>query len=290
MKTLRFVAALVLFLGALGIGLGSADALSIVPVGAPTINCIFDLTCTILVTDTTDTITLPFSVGTGFLQSRTFTGQPGSPAAGLFGYDYRIDLTGISGLTALPCIDTLRIDFGPVVSTLNFDGLGGPDQVYVVTSGGLGTVGPTAANQVGDTIEFRFDQPVCPQSTSYFFGLVSEKPPIDVVATVHEILTGTTLSLKARAPQRLAAAGNIIRLLTEQVNRLPLQGGIQNALGTKLRAAMMVLDAHHTGAACGLLGAFTNQVQAQAGKALTMKEAMGLMHMAMEAEIAIGCQ
>ncbi len=58
-----------------------AVPLSIVNVSAPPINCVFDASCTVVVNDTTAPITLPGS-GTGFFQSRTFRGLPGSPAAG----------------------------------------------------------------------------------------------------------------------------------------------------------------------------------------------------------------
>jgi hypothetical protein len=180
--------------------------LKVVNVGAPSINCVFDPSCTVTVTDTTDTIPIPAG-GTNFLQSRTFVGKPGSPANGLYAYEYRIDLRNAIGITYIPCISSMKIEFGPVVSTLDYDsdGVTG-DQVYVVTSGGLGSVGLASAEKDGDDVTFNFSLPVCAgghpgdgQST-FFFGLVSTQPPRSITATVKET-TGTVYDVQARAPQ-----------------------------------------------------------------------------------------
>src|SRR6266851_831504 len=115
----------------------AAAPLKVVNVSAPAINCVFNPPCTVLVNDTSDNITLSAG-GTGFLQSRTFTGKPDSPAAGLYAYEYRIDLRNAVGATAISCIDSVTFDFGTVVSTLDYNGDGKGDQVFVVTSGGIG--------------------------------------------------------------------------------------------------------------------------------------------------------
>jgi hypothetical protein len=180
--------------------------LKVVNVGAPSINCVFDPSCTVTVTDTTDTIPIPAG-GTNFLQSRTFVGKPGSPANGFYAYEYRIDLSNAIGITYIPCISSMTIEFGPVVSSLDYDsdGVTG-DQVYVVTSGGLGSVGLASAEKDGDDVTFNFSPPVCAgghpgggQST-FFFGLVSTQPPRPITATVKET-TGTVYDVQARAPQ-----------------------------------------------------------------------------------------
>jgi N-acetylneuraminic acid mutarotase len=56
-----------------------------------------------------------------------------------------------------------------------------------------------------------------------------------------------------------------------------------------LRNVLGRLDAGQTEAACGELGAFIQQVQAQAGKKLTEDEAAALIQAAMDAKAAIGC-
>jgi hypothetical protein len=181
-------------------------ALKVVDVSAPAINCVFDPSCTVIVTDSTAPIPLPAG-GTNFLQSRTFMGTPGAPAGGLHGYEYRIDLRNAVGITYIPCLSAMTLEFGPVISTLDYNGdeeVG--DRVYVVTGGGLGSVGLASATQWGNTITFNFTAPVCAggspgsgQST-YFFGLVSAQPPRPVTATVRET-TGSVHNVPTRAPQ-----------------------------------------------------------------------------------------
>ena len=99
----------------------------------------------------------------------------------------------------------LKITFGPVVS-LNYNGVGGTEQVFVITAGGLGSVGPSSVDKTGNVVTFNFDKPFCSGSspghgqTSFFFGLSSTKPAHAVTATV-STTTGGPLSLNARAPQ-----------------------------------------------------------------------------------------
>lgn len=191
---------------ALGLSLTAGCALKVVNVGAPAINCTFDPSCTVTVSDTTAPIPLPAG-GTNFLQSRTFTGKPGAPANGLHAYEYRIDLSNALGLTYIPCVSSLILEFGPVVGTMDYDGDGvAGDQVYVVTSGGLGSIGLASAKKSGNAITFNFSSPVCAggspgggQST-YFFGLLSAEPPRPVTATVRET-GGPAYDVPVRAPQ-----------------------------------------------------------------------------------------
>src|SRR3954454_23674791 len=88
-----------------------AQPLKIVEVSAPAINCVFNASCKITVSDTTGNILLPtVSPGTAWLQSRSFAGQPGTPAAGLTGYNYRISMTQPAGQA--DCITGFTINFG----------------------------------------------------------------------------------------------------------------------------------------------------------------------------------
>lgn len=180
--------------------------LKIVKVGAPAINCVFNPTCTNVVNDTSANVTLSTG-GTGFFQSRTFNGKPGSPAAGLFVYEYRLDLRDAVGLTAIACVDWVSFDFGPVVNTLDYNGdRRRGDQVFVVTKGGLGTIGIASANKVGNKITFKFTSPVCgggrpgAGQTTFFWGLVSKTGPHFVTAKVHET-GGVVHNIQARTPK-----------------------------------------------------------------------------------------
>jgi len=179
-----------------------AGQLTIVEVAAPPINCVFHLNCIIPVTDSTAPVPLPFTAGSPFLQSRTFGGTLGTPAAGMFGYEYRLDLSSAAG--ALDCLLGLVVDFGPV-ATLPY-ATGKTGHVYVIKQGGLGTVGIKSAEQDGSVITFEFDKPMCVgtnagmgQST-FFFGAASTKQPHEITAGIYGFGSPPFISLKARAP------------------------------------------------------------------------------------------
>jgi len=178
--------------------------LKVVNVSAPAINCVFNPACTVTVNDTSDNVTMSAG-GTGFLQSRTYKGAAGSPAAGLFAYEYRLDLRNAVGLLNIACIDWMTISFGPVIGTLNYGGDAKPDQVFVVTGGGIGTIGIASAIQTSGNIKFKFTSPVCEGGapgkgdSSFFWGLVSKTSPKFVTAVLHET-GGATHTVKARSP------------------------------------------------------------------------------------------
>ena len=183
-----------------------AAPLKVANVGAPAINCVFTAAspCTIRVSDTSADVPMNAG-GTGRLQSRTFKGLPGSPADGMFAYEYRLNMTDAVGAVNIACIDWLSISFGPVVNILDFDRDQKPDQVFVITSGAVGTIGLASAVQTADTIRFKFSKPVCEGSapekgdSSFFWGMVSKSAPKDVTAILHET-GGATHVVKARSP------------------------------------------------------------------------------------------
>jgi hypothetical protein len=183
-----------------------AAPLKVVNVAAPAINCIFTTAspCSIRVSDTAADVPLSGG-GTGRLQTRTFKGLTGSPADGMFAYEYRLNLADALSDTNAGCIDWMSISFGPVVNTLDYDRDQKPDQVFVITSGGVGTIGLASAVQTADTIKFKFNKAVCAGSapgkgdSSFFWGLVSKSQPRDVTAILHET-GGATHVVKARSP------------------------------------------------------------------------------------------
>jgi hypothetical protein len=188
----------------------AADAgpLSVVNVNAPAYNFVFSPAGTIRVSDTVDTFAVSGAVGLARLQSRTAIGQPGAPAAGKYLYAYRLNLTDVYGITFTPCIKSMKIRFGSIVSTFDYnsDGIAG-DQVFVVTSGGLGSVGVASATQSGSDVTFTFaGGGVCAGSSpgtgdsSFFFGLVSTRESKFVTATITDG-SSITYSPQARAPK-----------------------------------------------------------------------------------------
>lgn len=183
----------------------SAVPLEIAEVWAPAINCVCDGDCRITVNDSTAVVTLPAATGEGFLQSRTApSGEAGTTGEGFVPYEYRLDLRPIGGVTALPCFTELSLDFGDH-RPLDYDGDGDPEDVFVVTGGGLRSVGLASADRTGDRITFRFAPAVCAGNrpgageSNFFFGLAGSAPPRPVTAQA-TLSLGGTLDLAAGAP------------------------------------------------------------------------------------------
>ncbi|HXC55244.1 MAG TPA: hypothetical protein VNU97_08120 [Rhizomicrobium sp.] len=182
-----------------------SGALTFVNVGAPAINCVFNIACTVTVTDSLGAISLePGVSGTAQLQTRTFMGAAGAPGAGLTSYEYRVDMTGASSDGEVPCVTDLAVDFG-AVSRLSFDGTGQAYDVYVVTQGAVGTVGLFSVTKTGNVVDFVFNQPVCAGHSggaglsSDFIGIASAFVPKTVTANLG--WPGTLgLAVAARAP------------------------------------------------------------------------------------------
>lgn len=186
----------------------AAEELEITNVRAPDINCIFDTDCRIVVDDSVATFELPGASGEGRLQSRLSPpGESGTPGEGLTEYSYRIDLRNTVGVLNIPCIRSMRIDFGDV-APLNYDDDPATEDVFVVTAGGLGSVGPARAVKTGRMIEFSFSG-LCAGGrpgagvSSYFFGLASAERPREVTV---ELDSGSeTISVQGRAPEAASA-------------------------------------------------------------------------------------
>ena len=195
--------------GGLAVLPAAASPLSVATVGAPAINCVFSQPvnghCTVTVTDSVGTIAMPFGVsGVGRVQSRTFVGAAGTPGAGMTAYEYRVDLTGAVSNGEVPCVTDLQIEFGATVK-LPYKATSAKFDIYVITSGGTGTVGVFSAERTGNSVDIVFNQPVCAGPSpgtglsSYFVGLASAGVPRSVVA--HVGWPGLNpISVQARGP------------------------------------------------------------------------------------------
>jgi hypothetical protein len=179
--------------------------LNVVTVAAPAVNCVFSANCTVTVTDSVGQLPLGNldKPNTAWLQSRTFTGAAGTPGAGKTGYEYRLDMTQASG--ALECVGGIVVNFGPV-SQLPYKN-NQPADVYVITQGGLGTIGIGSADKDGDVITFNFAKFICASepanaaNTTFFFGLASVNPPTPISAGVFAAGNPPYFSVPARAPK-----------------------------------------------------------------------------------------
>ena len=186
-----------------------AQLLKIVEVGAPAVNCVFQTDCQIPVTDSAGNILFPtLEPGTAWLQSRTFAGETGAPAAGMTGYQYRISLTQTSGISE--CIVGFNLNFG-AHKQLPYKDSSLAD-VYVVTTGGLGTVGLKSAERFGDVIAFALSEPLCADGppnikrTTYFIGLATTSPPMHINAQIVVIGTPPIYAVDARVPTHAVPA------------------------------------------------------------------------------------
>jgi hypothetical protein len=183
-----------------------AQPLVVVDVNAPAVNCVFNASCTITVGDTTGIIALPFLAvpGKAWLQSRTFSGAAGTPAAGKTGYMYRISLTEAGG--SAECLGGLVLNFGPVAKLPYSNNQ--PADVFVITTGGLGTIGLKSAEKSGDVISFQLAKPLCLsggpdiKNTTFFFGLAANNPPAPapIAAQIWSVGMPPFFSVEARVP------------------------------------------------------------------------------------------
>ena len=195
-RSLRIVSLLVL---TLALSVPAMAAYNKVNTSAPAINCVFSTTCSISVTDLGSDMP-----NGGRIQSRIFQGQPGSPAAGKYVYEYRINMTNAVGILSVPWANALWIsNWGPVLSyDYNFDAVA-TDQVFVVTAGGIGTEAPTLASYSAPWTYFQFQNAVYGGSfpgdgeSSYFFGLVSNYPPVQKTGWVYTDTGWVTVTVYA---------------------------------------------------------------------------------------------
>src|ERR1041384_3467968 len=70
--------------------------IDLVDVGAPEINCAFSPNCRLLVSQVFNPFILPGTTGFGILETRVYSGETGSAGPGIYGYEYRVDLTGVT--------------------------------------------------------------------------------------------------------------------------------------------------------------------------------------------------
>jgi hypothetical protein len=167
------------------------------------VNCLFAPSCKVTVTDTLGIYPpKPGYSGHPRLQSRTFAGKAGTAGAGLTAYLYRVDFSAASAVADQNCAIDLKVDIGPI-SKLPYNN-GPPADVFVVTTGGIGTIGLASANETGNVVTFTFAAsplPVCPKQSSFFFGLAAKGKPRPVTAQSDLNFGGGTVNVAARAPK-----------------------------------------------------------------------------------------
>ena len=195
-----------------------AAPLTTAKVGAPAVNCVFNVTCKITVTDTVGEFALPGASGKGRLQSRTFVGKTDAKGT-IRGYQYRLDLANVSAATGAPCVSAVKITGAiPLHVPLDFNGDGTADDAFAVTSGGLGTLAPVASDGGDAGMVFNFSPAVCAGSSggkgqgSVFFGLAAYLAPVGLpdplYASIQFTPGGPWTPVSARAPNICAFIGS----------------------------------------------------------------------------------
>jgi Tol biopolymer transport system component len=102
-------------------------------------------------------------------------------------------------------------------------------------------------------------------------------------------IKAATFSLPSLTP----TPTQLLQQLIDTVATLNLRRGILNSFDAKLENAQAALVAAYSGNysnACGMLGAFINEVQAQSGNALTVQEAAQLINLANQVRAGLACQ
>ena len=101
--------------------------------------------------------------------------------------------------TNAACVRSININFGRIVSSLDFDGDNYPDDAFLLTEG-FGSIVPSSVNWSNGIVTINFDPPICPRDTSFCVGLVSSNAPTNVVATVR-LSNGSTLQIHPPGPR-----------------------------------------------------------------------------------------
>lgn len=183
-----------------------AEPLTMVNLSSPALRCVFanNKHCNLDGTASLAAIPIRGIAGKAVLHSLTFPADPDSPAAGLTGYEFRLDLTQATAWPTKVCVTQLTFDVGPL-SKLPYMGRDDRFEVFVINTGATGFVGLASAERVGSAITFVFAKPVCPAAgtdkgeSSYFFGFAAATAPREVGAQV-KLDSGATFDTSVRAP------------------------------------------------------------------------------------------
>jgi hypothetical protein len=167
--------------------------LRIVNVSSPEINRIFSLSSTVTVNDNVAPLAILGGIGEGFFQSRY--GSPGEEVTtgdGMTTYLYRINLSEVVGDVGVKSLDLGFVS--PATLNLSEAGVNTDGEIFVITHGGLGTIGPTEAKIIDNRLKLIFDTPLLAGGDSFFFGFASLERPgltraiiVDLVGNSYEI-------------------------------------------------------------------------------------------------------
>lgn len=168
----------------------------------PQVACVFAKTCAVTPTDSYGFIKLFGDGGVGRLLTRTYPGLPGTPAAGLTGYSFQVDMGMATALGTPNCIEKLVIDTGPLAS-LPYGSKGSSAQLFVVAA--QGSAGVSSASQSGSKLTVSFAKPICPMThgsrstpntDSLYFGFAAKGDPAPAKGQVVADMDGTAVDVR----------------------------------------------------------------------------------------------
>jgi hypothetical protein len=169
-----------------------AQSLQLLNANYPGILCRFSPDCHVTPTSDSSSFDITNFAATCVLESRSFLGN-GMDAHGVYGYEYRVILNnhGERGTNYLT-VDSLTLNFDSLQSFAF--GQHASNQVWIVTSGGPGSVAPGAAEMTESNVVVQFNPPLVLATltnnsvSTYFFGMASKNRPQVTTA----ILSGST--------------------------------------------------------------------------------------------------
>ncbi len=170
---------------------GPPGGLTITQMDFKKLLCDFDKLCQPTLSESAGVIDLPGGVmGSVHLFGLQFAGAYGTLGGGKTEYLFRIDMSKALSAEETPnCITELKLDVGPI-NKLAYAASGVPSEIIVGEPPADMGAGLYSATVTGNTVNFVFDEPVCPGPTvgsglsSRYFGFASIYPPKPSTATV----------------------------------------------------------------------------------------------------------
>jgi hypothetical protein len=165
-----------------------AQSLKFLNVSDPGIYCRFSPDCHVVPVGKSSSFMPTNLAVTCALESRSFVGNS-TDTTGVYGYEYRVILNnaGAQGDNLLT-VDSLTLNF----DSPQYFAFGGhaSNQVWVVATGGAGSLAPGSASFMDTNVVFQFDPPIVlatktNQSTgTYYFGMMSTGRPHITMAVI----------------------------------------------------------------------------------------------------------
>jgi hypothetical protein len=163
-----------------------AGELTFVSISMQELNWMFDASCGPGTTDSVALIPLAGVNGRAAVHTRTIPGGDLSRGAGKVAFLYRVNLTAALGGR---CVNALKLPFG-TIEKMPYTERGPYADLFVVTSGSLGSIGLSGAERSGNNVVVTFSKPICAGArpgegeSSLFFGLSAAEAPKQAWAEV----------------------------------------------------------------------------------------------------------